>query len=41
MNKVYGKFDFKSIKDYDVNLLYKIMEQGKHKQLRFQQLMVN
>lgn len=29
MNKVYGKFDFKSIKDYDVNLLYKIMEQGK------------
>ena len=29
MNKAYGKFDFKSIKDYDVNLLYKIMEQGK------------
>ncbi|MCI1974353.1 MAG: glycine/betaine ABC transporter substrate-binding protein [Limosilactobacillus sp.] len=29
MNKVYGKFSFKSIKDYDVNLLYKIMEEGK------------
>ena len=29
MNKVYGKFDFKSIKDYNINLLYKIMEQGK------------
>ncbi|WP_295729477.1 glycine betaine ABC transporter substrate-binding protein [uncultured Limosilactobacillus sp.] len=29
MNKVYGKFNFKSIKDYDVNLLYKIMEEGK------------
>ncbi|MBB1079298.1 glycine/betaine ABC transporter substrate-binding protein [Limosilactobacillus sp. STM2_1] len=29
MNKVYGKFNFKSIKDYDVNLLYRIMEQGK------------
>lgn len=29
MNKAYGKFNFKSIKDYDANLLYKIMEQGK------------
>ncbi|MCX2186379.1 glycine betaine ABC transporter substrate-binding protein [Limosilactobacillus pontis] len=29
MDKAYGKFRFKSIKDYDANLLYKIMEQGK------------
>lgn len=29
MDKAYGKFHFKSIKDYDANLLYKIMEQGK------------
>lgn len=29
MNKAYGKFKFKSIKDYDASLLYRIMEQGK------------
>ncbi len=29
MNKVYGKYNFKSIKDYDASLLYRIMEQGK------------
>lgn len=29
MNKTYGKFHFKSIKDYDTSLLYKIMSQGK------------
>lgn len=29
MNKTYGKFHFKSIKDYDASLLYKIMAQGK------------
>lgn len=29
MNKVYGKFKFKSIKDYDSSLLYRIMEQDK------------
>lgn len=29
MNKTYGKFHFKSIKDYDTSLLYKIMAQGK------------
>ena len=29
VDKFYGKFDFKSIKDYDANLLYKIMAQGK------------
>lgn len=29
MNKTYGKFHFKSIKDYDTSLLYKIMSEGK------------
>lgn len=29
MNKKYGKFNFKSQKDYDDSLKYKIMEQGK------------
>lgn len=29
MNKKYGKFDFKSTKDYDASLKYKIMEEGK------------
>lgn len=29
MDKNYGKYHWKSLKDYDVNLLYKIMEQGK------------
>lgn len=29
MDKAYGKYNFKSLKDYDVNLLYKIMDQGK------------
>jgi osmoprotectant transport system substrate-binding protein len=29
MNKTYGKYHFKSIKDYDSSLLYKIMSQGK------------
>ena len=29
MNKTYGKFHFKSMKDYDTSLLYKIMSQGK------------
>lgn len=29
MNKKYGKFNFKSVKDYDDSLKYKIMEQGK------------
>lgn len=29
MDKAYGKYSFKSLKDYDVNLLYKIMSQGK------------
>lgn len=29
MNKAYGKYEWKSLKDYDVNLLYKIMDQGK------------
>ncbi|WP_076461534.1 glycine betaine ABC transporter substrate-binding protein [Limosilactobacillus caccae] len=29
MDKAYGKYNWKSLKDYDVNLLYKIMDQGK------------
>lgn len=29
MNKTYGKFHFKSIKDYDTSLLYQIMAKGK------------
>ncbi len=29
MNKAYGKYHFKSLKDYDTTLLYKIMSQGK------------
>lgn len=29
MDKAYGKYHWKSLKDYDVNLLYKIMDQGK------------
>lgn len=29
INKTYGKFHFKSVKDYDASLLYKIMAQGK------------
>lgn len=29
MNKKYGKFNFKSTKDYDASLKYKIMEEGK------------
>lgn len=29
MNKTYGKYRFKSIKDYDSSLLYKLMSQGK------------
>lgn len=29
MDKSYGKYHWKSLKYYDVNLLYKIMDQGK------------